>query len=111
MYFFLIAPSLPTNICRLALAVLLGGSQRIASNAFRDSSCGPLETQEKNQIQPVIHAGRVLQVVIVHCELFQRLGEYVAVAGDILREAARSFHLVPQHQSGIKCNFSQQHLG
>lgn len=83
-------------------------SQWIASNAFVhcDSWCSPTKTpEEEDQIQPVIRAERVVKVVIVHCELFQLLGEYVV--GVILREASPTFRL-PQHQSGIKCNFSQQ---
>ena len=67
----------------------LEASQWIASNAFvhRDSWCSPAETpEEEDQIQPVIRAERIVKVVIVHCELFQLLGEYVV--GVILREAS-----------------------
>jgi hypothetical protein len=67
-------------------------SQRIASNAFVhcDSWCSPTKTpEEEDQIQPVIRAERVVKVVIVHCELFQLLGEYVV--GVILREASPIF--------------------
>ena len=67
-------------------------SQGIASYAFvhRDSWCSPAETpEEEDQIQPVIRAERVVKVVIVHCELFQLLGEYVV--GVILREASPIF--------------------
>ena len=42
-----------------------------------------------DQSQPVIHAERVVQVVIVHCELFQQLVEYIV--GVILREASTIF--------------------